>query len=98
TCPNAQIEENNDFYHIRKIWEQGDSVEIIFTADIRLIPYPNDEYSLQYGALQFALPIAHNMKAIKSYSLENFHDYDIIPQHIADAYHIPLLDESQPNY
>jgi len=94
----TQIAIKEGYYHIRKLWSKGDKITITFAPNIRLIPYPNDEYSLHYGALQFVLPIPHQITPIKNYPIADFHDYDITPQQIGDAYCIPILDESLPNY
>lgn len=95
---NITEEAAHGFYHVRKLWSEGDKVTIFFVPNIHLIPYPNDEYSIHYGALQFVLPIPYQITPIKNYPIADFHDYDIIPQQIEDAYRIPILDESLPNY
>jgi len=87
-----------DYYHVRKLWTKGDKITIAFVPQIRLISYPNDEYSIHYGALQFVYPIPHQITPIKNYPIADFHDYDITPQHIEDAYRIPILDESLTYY
>lgn len=97
---NGDITEDSiqGFYHVRRLWSTGDKVTITFITDMRLIPYPNDEYSIHYGALQFVLPIPHQITPIKNYPIANFHDYDITPRQLEDAYRIPILDESLANY
>jgi uncharacterized protein len=83
---------------IEKTWAPADTLAVTFKTSVRLTPYPTGEVAVHRGALQFVWPIAHALQPIKDYPLESFHDYDLTPQDLGQAYPRLLLDEAQPNY
>jgi hypothetical protein len=88
-----------DGYHVvRKTWQPGDGVRITFQNAIRFLPYPNGEYSVHYGALQFVQPIDHDLTAIKLYPVEGFHDYDVTPVDLRTAHTPLILDGAEPDF
>ena len=69
-----------------------------FASEIALKPYPNGEYSVHNDALQLVLPIARHLRPVKGYRLPTFHDYDVVPEDIEEAYQPVMLDASLPSY
>lgn len=94
----GRVQDFEEFVGVRKTWESGDSVRIGFGAAVRVEPYPNGEYSVHWGALQFAQPIAHRATPIKDYPVPDFHDYTLTPANLRGSYQVPVLEEGQANY
>jgi hypothetical protein len=93
----ADISEDDGFVVLSKKWSPGDTVRLTFTARIEPVLNPNGEYSVRRGPLQYAMPIPHEEHPIKSYPVPSFHDYNLTPQDLSQAYHVLFLDEAQPD-
>ncbi|MCC7205943.1 MAG: glycoside hydrolase family 127 protein [Anaerolineae bacterium] len=87
---DAETAQSNGHVVARKAWQAGDTVRIRLANAVRSAPYLTGEHAVFYGALQFALPIAHHERAIKAHPLPGFHDYDVLPENAAQA-HTPLI-------
>lgn len=96
--PNTDIQRQDGYMVLQKEWTKGDTIRVTFESSVELKPYPTGDYSIHYGALQFVLPIAHHKQEIKSYPLAGFHDYDILPVTLSEAYDPIILDASRPHY
>ena len=94
---NAQITEADGFYIVTKQWQKGDEVTVSFTAEVTAVLNVNGEYSVRRGPLQYALPIPHEAQKIKSYSVPDYFDYNLVPQDIKQAYQVIFLDGSKAN-
>jgi DUF1680 family protein len=91
----ASIEEHDGFLVVNKCWAAGDKVSLSFQAKIEPVQYPNGEYGVRRGPLQYAMPIPYETNPIKSYAVAGFNDYDILPQDLVQAYQLTILDEAQ---
>lgn len=99
TADGAEISEENGYVIVRKVWQSGDAVQVNFVNRVTARAYPTQEiYSIHYGALQFVMPIEHDLEVIKDYPVEGFHDYDVRPQDLVQAYAYPILSDAQPDY
>ena len=88
----ATISHHDGWISVEKVWAGSEVVTLKFAASVECVPYPNGEFAVRYGALQYALPIAPERHAIKDYALNDFHDYDIVPQQPAPAAVAPRID------
>ncbi|MDX1417686.1 MAG: glycoside hydrolase family 127 protein, partial [Candidatus Promineifilaceae bacterium] len=98
TAEGADLEVQDGYIVVRKLWQAGDEIRLIFMPQIRAVRNVNHEYTIRRGPLQFALPIAHKQEAIKSYAVSGFHDYNLTPRSVRDAYQIIFLDDGQENF
>jgi DUF1680 family protein len=98
TVDGVTAHEHDGWLAIHKTWQPGDIFTITFHPHVEVAPYPNGEYAVKRGALQYVYPIAHELHAIKGYPLTGFHDYEVTPTDIAQAYQPVILDASQPEY
>ena len=96
TVTGATAAERDGWLAIRQKWQAGDTFTITFHPHIEAVPYPNGEYAVRRGPLQYVYPIPHTLHAIKSYALTNFHDYEVTPVDVAQAYRPVILDGTQP--
>lgn len=94
----ATVQEDAGYLRLRKRWTSGDEITLSFATRIEIVRNANGEYTVRRGPLQYALPIPHRLHAIKRYPAPAFHDYDIVPQDIRQAYQIPILDEAQADW
>ncbi len=76
---DAEISESDGFKVIRKKWRRGDTFHISFAVGIQTIKAVNGEIAFQRGPLLYALPLPHEKKAIKSYPVKGFADYEFTP-------------------
>jgi hypothetical protein len=98
TIEGAIAREENGWLIISRTWMNGDSFTLTFHPNLEVVPYPNGEYAVRRGALQYVYPIEHQLHSIKDYPLEYFHDYEITPTDIEQAYQPIILDKSKPDY
>jgi hypothetical protein len=94
----AVTQETENYLAIDRTWSAGDTIAVTFNAAVQVVPYPTGEYAVRRGPLQYVLPIEHVLQPIKDYALDRFHDYNVLPRDIAQAYERVLLDESLPDY
>lgn len=94
----AEVTLDGGYVVVRNTWKRGDVIRISMVNCVRAVPYLTGEQSVYYGALQFALPVRHQMKAVKSYSLAGFHDYDALPARLEEAHQPLILDGDQPDF
>ncbi|MCC6805648.1 MAG: glycoside hydrolase family 127 protein [Anaerolineae bacterium] len=94
-CDGAEIEKVDAYVKVSKTWRPGDVIHIDMANTVRTIPYLTGEHAVFYGALQFAQPIDHRAQPIKSYPVAGFHDFDIIPESLDQAYRALILDGAQ---
>jgi DUF1680 family protein len=88
-------QDDGGFLVLKKRWSPGDKVTLSFAAQIEPVPYPNGEYGVRRGPLQYAVDIPRDEQPIKSYAVPGFHDYDVVPQDLEQAYQVIMLDEAQ---
>lgn len=98
TLDGITAHEQDGWLSIRKKWNPGDAFSITFHPQVEVLPYPNGEYAVKRGALQYVYPIEHQFHSIKDYPLAGFHDYEITPADISRAYQPVILDASQPEF
>jgi DUF1680 family protein len=98
TIEGAVAREENGWLIISKTWMNDDSFTLTFHPQVEAIPYPNGEYAVRRGALQYVYPIEHQLHSIKDYPVAAFHDYEILPKNIEQAYHPIILEETKPDY
>jgi uncharacterized protein len=98
TIDGAQAREEDGWLVISKTWNDDDSFTITFHPQVEATPYPNGEYAVRRGPLQYVFPIEHQLHSIKNYPLEEFHDYEITPVDIEQAYQPVILDGKKPDY
>lgn len=94
----AAVSEDGGFLVLEKQWSRGDKVTVSFAAKIESLLYPNGEFGVRRGPLQYAMPIPHETEAIKSYPVPGFHDYDILPKDFEHAYQVIILDDAETDY
>ncbi len=94
----AVAHETEGYLVIDKAWSARDAIKATFKMAAQVTPYPTGEYAVRRGPLQYVLPIPHILQPIKDYPLARFHDYNVLPQNVEQAYTRVLLDESQPDY
>jgi len=94
----AEIHQADGYLRLRKCWSSGDEVRLTFEARIELVCNPSGEYTVRRGPLQYAMSIDHALRAIKDYAVSAFHDYDVLPQDLRQAYTTPILDEAQADW
>ena len=94
----ANLRADAGYLVLRKAWQEGDEVSVSFIASTHIVENANGEYTVRRGPLQYAMPIGHHIKPIKDYPLPDFHDYDIVPRDVAEAYQVPLLSEAEDGH
>ena len=82
----------NQLVSLDRRWQPNDDVRISFTPPMELRPYPNGEYAVRRGALQYVLPIEPELHPIKRYTGSPLVDLNIFPQRKTDAYRMAFLD------
>src|SRR5271170_1547426 len=73
-CDGATITRAGSYWIVRKTWQHGDKVRIIFAPTIQEVPAVNGEIALQYGALIFAQPIDAQKITLRTYPQPGFED------------------------
>jgi len=73
-CDGATVTRVSSYWVVRKAWQRGDKVHIVFAPTIEEVPAVNGEFALQYGALIFAQPIDAQKITLKTYALPGFED------------------------
>jgi DUF1680 family protein len=91
-------DEQDGWLVIQREWAENDTFTIIFYPHVEILPYPNDEYAVRRGALQYVFPIQHKLHSTRDYPVKDFHDYEITPLDLEQAYQPVILDETQPEY
>jgi len=81
-----------------RCWSPGDEVSVTFTAPIEILPYPNGEYAVRRGALQYVLPIELELHPIKQYAGSTLVDLNIVPKRKSLAYRTVFLDGGAPQF
>jgi len=79
TAPGATVVHAGGWMLVTKTWVPGDTLTVVFHAQIQMVPANNKEFYLRHGPLFYAYAIPSEMKAIKNYSLPDFHDYYVVP-------------------
>jgi hypothetical protein len=79
-------------------WLAGDTVTVHFAASIKVKPYPNGEYAVLRGPLQYVLPITQTTRSIKHYADSTLSDVEVLPEEPTQAYVTWFLDSSLPDY
>jgi DUF1680 family protein len=90
--------EQDGWLVIEREWIGDNTFTITFVPHIEVFPYPNSEYAVRRGALQFVYPIEYQLHPIKNYAVKDFHDYEITPKDLEQAYQPIILDEAKPEY
>ena len=98
TLDGVTAHHENDWLLVSRTWRNGDSFKLTFQPEVEAIPYPTGEYAVRRGALQYVLPAAHELHPVKDYPLEHFHDYEITPVDIEQAYQPFILDGSKAGF
>lgn len=98
TIEGAQAHEKDGWLVISKMWNADDSFTITFHPKVEVVPYPTGEYAVRRGPLQYVYPIEHQLHSIKDYPLEEFHDYEVTPVDVEQAYQPVILDATKPEY
>jgi DUF1680 family protein len=98
TVEGAVAREENGWLIISKTWMDGDSFTLTFNPHVEAMPYPNGEYAVRRGALQYVYPVDYQLHSIKDYPIEGYHDYEALPVNIEQAYQPIILDGSKPDY
>jgi len=98
TVEGAVVREENGWLVISKTWADGDSFTLTFHPRVEAMPYPNGEYAVRRGALQYVYPIEYQLHSIKDYPIESYHDYEALPVNIEQAYQPIILYGSKPDY
>ena len=89
TVTDGSISEIEGWITVEKLWSKNEVVTLQFSAAVDMVPYANGEYGVRYGPLQYVLPIAPELQAIKDYAVAGFHDYDITPKEPTQAVELP---------
>jgi uncharacterized protein len=79
TAPGASVVRVEDWLLVTKDWRAGDSLGVVFKAQVQPVPANNREFYVRFGPLFYAYPIPSVMKSIKDYPLPDFHDYHVTP-------------------
>ncbi|MFA6173540.1 MAG: beta-L-arabinofuranosidase domain-containing protein [Kiritimatiellales bacterium] len=79
-APGAKTADDGDWRVLTKEWKAGDRITVTFKPDIELKKMANGEVYWKRGPLVYALPIAADIKQIKSYPVAGFGDYDYMPK------------------
>ncbi|MFN8485852.1 MAG: glycoside hydrolase family 127 protein [Anaerolineae bacterium] len=90
--------QRGDLLMIQRRWESGDTVAVSFETEVAAVAYPNGEYAVRRGALQFVQPIAPAFHATKHYPNSALADVELWPQDLAQAYRPFFLDAARPGY
>jgi DUF1680 family protein len=93
----ASAHESKDWLVIEKTWKARDAFTVAFSAPVSAVAYPTGECAVRRGPLLYVLPVAHTAHPTKDYPLPHFHDYELTPQDIAQAYAPIVLDEALPD-
>jgi hypothetical protein len=94
----AEVSFAGGYLRVRKEWRTGDAIRLHLGAKIELVRAANGEYTVRRGPLQYALPIEHALRPFKPYAVPGFHDYDVTPQVLEQAYVVPILDEAEKDW
>jgi hypothetical protein len=97
-APGAEINFAAGYLRVRKVWQTGDEIHLHLGAKIELVRAANGEYTVRRGPLQYALPISHVRRPYKDYGVAGFHDYELMPEVLEQAYVTPILDEGQKDW
>jgi hypothetical protein len=73
-------------------------VSITFAPLIELGAYPNGEYAVLRGALQYVLPIEPVLNPIKHYNGSTLVDWNVVPRRTTLAYRTAFLDAEATHY
>ncbi|MFN8496401.1 MAG: glycoside hydrolase family 127 protein [Anaerolineae bacterium] len=87
-----------DLLVVERCWEAGDTVVVTFPAEVTTTAYPNGEYAVRRGALQYVQPIAPAFRPIKRYPDSALADVEIRPRDLAEAYRPFFLNAARPAY
>jgi hypothetical protein len=98
TIDGVDAREEEGWLVARKTWQTGDAFTLTFHPRIEAAKYPNGEYAVIRGPLQYVYPIKHQLNSIKDYFINDFHDYEVLPVDIESAYQPIILDESKPDF
>jgi hypothetical protein len=93
-----EASEQDGWLVIDRKWKPGDTFSITFQPQIEVAPYPNGEYAVRRGTLQYVYPIEHHLHSIKDYPLQGFHDFEITPSDLEQAYQTVFLEDTMPDY
>ncbi|MFA6174816.1 MAG: beta-L-arabinofuranosidase domain-containing protein [Kiritimatiellales bacterium] len=80
TASGAKTVDDGNWRVLTKEWKVGDRITISFKPGIERKTMVNDEVYWKRGPLVYALPIAAEIRQIKTYSVAGFGDYDYTPK------------------
>ncbi len=87
-----------DLLTLDRVWSEGDSVAVSFETGVAVEAYPNGEYAVKRGPLQYAQPIAPSVQPLKRYANSALADVEIRPRDLAQAYRPFFLNAGLPDY
>lgn len=92
------VSTQGNFLSLDRCWSSGDRVSITFTPSIEILAYPNGEYAVRRGALQYVLPIESDFHPIKQYIESTLVDLNIVPQQKFSAYRTAFLNAQATDF
>jgi hypothetical protein len=98
TLAGAEAKERDAWLWVERKWEPGAEFTVTFHPRVEVTPYPNGEYAIRRGPFQYVYLIEHELHAIKDYPMEGFHDYEVTPRDVEQAYPFIFLDEADPDF
>ncbi len=78
-APGADIRNDNGWKVLTKTWKDGDTIFLNLASDIVRKTANNGEIYWRRGPLVFSLPIPGERVRLRTYPVEGFADYDILP-------------------
>jgi DUF1680 family protein len=94
----AEARVEGDYQVVERMWTAGDSMTLVLELPVRLQVYPTGEYAVHRGALQFVLPLDHEVRQLRTYPREGFADMELRPRDVAQGCAPVVLDAAQPDY
>ncbi|WP_168121783.1 beta-L-arabinofuranosidase domain-containing protein [Paenibacillus sp. HB172176] len=76
----AEVTEKDGYLVVTKLWQAGDQVALFFQAKLTAQTAANGEWTLDRGALLYALPVSEQRTITRRYEGEAFVDFDALAE------------------
>lgn len=85
TSASSAIEWKGKFITVRKLWSTGDQIVLTLDAGVRVVRSVNAEVAFRCGPFLFAEPLAASKHSIKTYPINGFEDFHLMPVGVKQA-------------
>ena len=92
------IEPQGGLLALERTWQLGDWVSLTLVPCIEVDAYPNGEFAVLRGPLQYVLPIESERRILKPYAGSSLVDFELTPADLEQAYRPVILRGDAPDF